>query len=205
MVVMNARRERECDFEKLRATRFKHHTQDIQRLPNYSLYQRDRGNSAHYEPQFQKLEKQIAQANQVFLQGVDEDWRWVCLQYPGLLDYYFKAVEVVYADDDGNSEQTVSLNSPVAEYRDRPRTPRAQPPRSNDLSDGDAGRLDLDSPLSNDEVLSQTLTKHFKVPSKSMGSMGSAPVTCPTISTDGTATQASQEKRLLKLALRGTT
>lgn len=81
-------------FGHLKKMRVDAHNSYLQRLPCFTIYQRHQGNPPLHPSQIQQLQMQIAQANEIFKQGIDEDWRNSCLRYPDVLDYYFDLVTV---------------------------------------------------------------------------------------------------------------
>lgn len=58
--------------------------------------------------QVQLIHSQIAHAQQILQQGVDQDWRTSCLQYPQVLDYYFNLVDISLP-----SERDPSIQAPT--------------------------------------------------------------------------------------------
>lgn len=86
-------------FHQLRSMRLQAHHNYLQTLPYYTLYHRYNGHPPLQPAQLQLVHSQIQQANQILQQGVDQDWRTSCLQYPTVLDYYFALAEVVLPDE----------------------------------------------------------------------------------------------------------
>ncbi|TKA34214.1 hypothetical protein B0A50_00194 [Salinomyces thailandicus] len=93
-VLNHARDQIITTFHHLRTTRYHAHLAYLQTLPCFTLYHRFNGAPPIHPTQLQVLHAQIQQANGVFRQGVDEDWRRSCLRYPEVLDYYFELVGV---------------------------------------------------------------------------------------------------------------
>lgn len=75
------------------------HNNYLQTLPYYTLYHRYNGHPPLQPAQLQLVHSQIQQANQILQQGVDQDWRTSCLQYPTVLDYYFNLAGIVLPDE----------------------------------------------------------------------------------------------------------
>lgn len=86
-------------FHQLRSMRVQAHHDYLQTLPYYTLYHRYNGHPPLQPAQLQLVHSQIQRANQMLQQGVDQDWRTSCLQYPTVLDYYIALAEVALPDE----------------------------------------------------------------------------------------------------------
>ncbi|KAK1075660.1 hypothetical protein LTR74_000068 [Friedmanniomyces endolithicus] len=91
-------------FSSLRAARHTQHTSYLSSLPCYTLYTRYADSPPLPPAQLATLHAQIQHANTLFQQGVDEDWRRCCLEYPKVLDFYFRMVEVRFPAEVGGEE-----------------------------------------------------------------------------------------------------
>jgi hypothetical protein len=80
--------------------RIEAHRNYLQTLPFYTLYHRYNGAPPLGAAQLQLIHSQISSANHTLQQGVDQDWRTSCMQYPQVLDYYFNLVSVRLPRDD---------------------------------------------------------------------------------------------------------
>ncbi|EMD00680.1 hypothetical protein BAUCODRAFT_47978, partial [Baudoinia panamericana UAMH 10762] len=97
-VLDNARNQVINTFEQLRAARYHQHLQYLQMLPCYTIYMKYNGAPPMPHHQLHALQSQIAHANVALKAGVDEDWRNSCMQYPRILDYYFRLVVISFPD-----------------------------------------------------------------------------------------------------------
>lgn len=93
-VLDHARNQIITTFNEMRAMRIEAHRNYLQTLPFYTLYHRYNGAPPLGAPQLQLIHSQISSANHTLQQGVDQDWRTSCMQYPQVLDYYFNLVSV---------------------------------------------------------------------------------------------------------------
>ncbi|KAI7539706.1 hypothetical protein KC331_g9596 [Hortaea werneckii] len=98
-VLNHARDQVISTFHQLRGARYQAHLAYLQSLPCFTLYYRYNGAPPIHPTQLQLLHSQIQQANMLFKQGVDEDWRRSCLRYPEVLDYYFDLVQFQVPSD----------------------------------------------------------------------------------------------------------
>ncbi|KAK5125942.1 hypothetical protein LTR85_011297 [Meristemomyces frigidus] len=117
-VLNHARNQVMVTFHQLRQLRYQAHVGYLQSLPCFTLYYRYNGQPPIQPAQLHLLHTQISQANAIFKQGVDEDWRRSCLRYPDVLDYYFNLVGFVLPE-----EQDSAVSNPVfgASAKERPR------------------------------------------------------------------------------------
>ncbi|KAK5133614.1 hypothetical protein LTR08_007562 [Meristemomyces frigidus] len=112
-VLNNARDQVMSTFQQLRLARYQLHLAYLQSLPCFTLYYRYNGQPPMMQPaQLHMLHSQITQANALFKQGVDEDWRRSCLQYPEVLDYYFNRVGYVLPDETDPSHGVAAKERP---------------------------------------------------------------------------------------------
>ncbi|KAK4915750.1 hypothetical protein LTR49_016119 [Elasticomyces elasticus] len=95
-------------FHAMRRARYAQHLAYLQTLPCYTLYHRYGGQPPIPPAQLATLHAQMQHANGVFKQGVDEDWRRSCMEYPKVLDYYFGLLDVRFP-----SERDDAVRSPV--------------------------------------------------------------------------------------------
>lgn len=93
-VLDHARNQIITTFNEMRAMRIEAHRNYLQTLPFYTLYHRYNGAPPLGAAQLQLIHSQISSANHTLQQGVDQDWRTSCMQYPQVLDYYFNLVSV---------------------------------------------------------------------------------------------------------------
>lgn len=98
-VLNHARNQIIHTFQQLKAARYQAHVAYLQTIPCYTLYQTYNGRPPLLPAQIAVLHGQINQANQIFKQGIDDDWRRSCLQYPEVLDYFFSLVELSLPDE----------------------------------------------------------------------------------------------------------
>lgn len=98
-VLNHARNQIIHTFQQLKAARYQAHVAYLQTIPCYTLYQTYNGRPPLLPAQIAVLHGQINQANHIFKQGIDDDWRRSCLQYPEVLDYFFSLVELSLPDE----------------------------------------------------------------------------------------------------------
>lgn len=99
-VLDHARNQVITTFHEMRAMRIEAHRNYLQTLPFYTLYHRYNGAPPLGAAQLQLIHSQISSANHTLQQGVDQDWRTACMQYPQVLDYYFSLIQVRLPRDD---------------------------------------------------------------------------------------------------------
>lgn len=78
--------------------RMEAHRNYLQSLPYYTLYHQYNGRPPLNPQQLANIHSQIARANVILQQGVDQDWRTSCLRYPEILDYYLGLVTTIASD-----------------------------------------------------------------------------------------------------------
>ena len=115
-VLQNARSHVVDTFNQLRLDRYQSHVAYLQSLPCFTLYYRYNGQPPMHPTQLHILHSQITQANALFKQGVDEDWRRSCMRYPEVLDHYFNRVVLTMPD---NIAPSHAMNGLVATERPR--------------------------------------------------------------------------------------
>ncbi|CAK1357495.1 hypothetical protein CB0940_07775 [Cercospora beticola] len=98
-VLDHARNQIITTFNEMRAMRVEAHRNYLQTLPFYTLYHRYNGAPPLAPAQLQLIHSQINAAHHTLQQGVDQDWRTSCMQYPQVLDYYFNLVNVRLPND----------------------------------------------------------------------------------------------------------
>lgn len=91
-VLNHARMQIISTFQEMKRLRIAAHWAYMERLPCYTVFKAFNGAPPLHPNQIMTLKNQIAQANEIFRQGIDEDWRRSCLKYPEVLDYYFSLV-----------------------------------------------------------------------------------------------------------------
>ncbi|TKA70626.1 hypothetical protein B0A55_07580 [Friedmanniomyces simplex] len=104
-VLNHARNNIISTFHALRAARHQQHLAYLQSLPCYTLYHRYAGQPPIPPAQLATLHAQMQHANTLFQQGVDDDWRRCCMEYPRVLDYFFGLLDVPRLPDE--SEEAV--------------------------------------------------------------------------------------------------
>ncbi|OQO10172.1 hypothetical protein B0A48_04529 [Cryoendolithus antarcticus] len=114
-VLIHARNSVINTFAQLKAARAQAHIAYLQTLPCYTLFQRYGGNPPLPPQQLALLHTQISNANGIFRQGIDEDWRRSCLRYPEVLDYYFSLVEVSFPDEQDSMVRTPRFGAQAKE------------------------------------------------------------------------------------------
>ncbi|KAF2725930.1 hypothetical protein K431DRAFT_280663 [Polychaeton citri CBS 116435] len=116
-VLNHARNQVIQTFQRLKAQRVEQHNAYLQTLPCYSLYHQYNGHPPMHPFQLQALHNQISQANAIFKQGVDEDWRRSCMRYPDVLDYYFSMVTVNFPEDKDPAVRNPVFGQPLERTR----------------------------------------------------------------------------------------
>ncbi|KAK3115115.1 hypothetical protein LTR53_005892 [Teratosphaeriaceae sp. CCFEE 6253] len=106
-VLNHARNAVISTFNVLRNGRYQQHAGYLATLPYYTVYHRYGGQHGGQppipQPQLAALHAQIQHADGALKQGIDEDWRRSCMEYPKILDYYFGLLEVRFPDERGEA------------------------------------------------------------------------------------------------------
>ncbi|KAK5175712.1 uncharacterized protein LTR77_000851 [Saxophila tyrrhenica] len=97
-VLTHARDQIMETFQSLKSVRYQAHMRYLQTLPCYTLFQKY-GDPPLTVQQLNHLRSQMSQAQNIYQQGVDEDWRRCCMKYPEVLDYYLSLVDIDLPDD----------------------------------------------------------------------------------------------------------
>lgn len=79
------------------------HTQYLNSLPFYHLYQQYNGNPPLHPRQLHVLQNQLRDAQHHYKRGIDNDWRDSVQKYPEVLDYFYSLVEIRIPSDRSSS------------------------------------------------------------------------------------------------------